>query len=180
MTDKRYAGEIERLRSPERFARLEVDRVTSHALSDLTVGRALDVGTGSAIFAESFAQQGWQVAGIDVREDMLLAARDFVPSGEFKIGTAENLPFEDGTFDLIFYGHVLHEVSDIPQTLREAFRVATRRVVVLEWPYEVGEVGPPLDHRLQPEPVLAQATEVGFRQATHHRLTHMHLLIFEK
>ena len=85
MNQRRFGGEIERLRTPQRVALLEVDRVVRLCLEGLvTVHSALDIGTGSGIFAEAFAAKGLQVAGIDLRDDMLEAARGYVPSGEFK------------------------------------------------------------------------------------------------
>ena len=44
---------------------------------------------------------------------MLTAARQFVPAGDFREGTAKTLPYPDSRFDLVFPGHVLHE-SDEP------------------------------------------------------------------
>ncbi|MGD0750348.1 MAG: methyltransferase domain-containing protein [Anaerolineales bacterium] len=44
---------------------------------------------------------------------MLTTARQFVPAGDFREGTAKTLPYPDSRFDLVFPGHVLHE-SDEP------------------------------------------------------------------
>ncbi|MEO8391447.1 MAG: class I SAM-dependent methyltransferase [Chloroflexota bacterium] len=164
MNQRRFSGEIERLRAPQRMALLEIDRVVKFCLEGLdNVHSALDIGTGSGIFAEAFAAKGLQVAGIDLRDDMLEAARGYVPSGEFKQAHMEKLPFEDKTFDLAFMGHVLHEADDLLAALKEAQRVATLRVVILEWPHEAQEFGPPLDHRLKDETIRAAAVEAGFQ-----------------
>jgi hypothetical protein len=50
------------------------------------------------------------------------------------------------------------------QALREAHRVARQRVVILEWPYQEEEFGPPLAHRLKPEEVAALAYRAGFEK----------------
>ena len=173
MQDKRYAGDVARMRSPERMARLEVARVLDLALEGLTAATALDVGTGTGIWAEAFAERGLAVTGIDVREDMLAAARVHVPLGDFRSGDMESLPFEDSAFNLVFMGHVLHEARDLRTALREARRTANLRVLALEWPPEVGEMGPPADHRLQPHEVLTAARAEGFAQAEAIRLEHM-------
>ncbi len=171
---RRYGGEIERLRSPERLALLEVDRVVGLALAGLTEpGSMLDIGTGSAIFAEAFAAKGLRVAGIDLREDMLAAARDFVPSGDFRLAHMEKLPFDDGQFDFSFLGFVLHEADDLLTALKEAKRVAKQRVVVLEWPHEEQEYGPPMEHRLTDERIRTAADQAGFTAIDGQRLAHM-------
>lgn len=94
MHEKRFDGSIERLRSPERVARLEVERVVSLCLESEELKSVLDVGVGSGLFAEAFAKHGLQVAGVDVNPEMVVAARQFVPQGDFREATAEALPFK--------------------------------------------------------------------------------------
>jgi ubiquinone/menaquinone biosynthesis C-methylase UbiE len=173
MNNRQYGGEIERLRAPERLARMEVARVVELATEGITARSALDVGTGSGIFAEQFASKGMNVAGIDIREDMLDAAREHVPSGDFREGRMEAIPFGEEAFALVFMGHVLHEADDLQQALREAHRVTQLRVVVLEWPYQEQEMGPPLDHRLTEQTVIQAARQAGFANVESFRLEHM-------
>ena len=71
--------QVERLRTPERVARLEVERVIDLALSGLAARSVLDVGIGSALFSEAFYRRGLSVVGIDANPRMLQAARGFVP-----------------------------------------------------------------------------------------------------
>ena len=54
MHERRFKGEVERLRAPERIQRIEVDRVVNLCLEGVRADSVLDVGTGSAIFAEAF------------------------------------------------------------------------------------------------------------------------------
>ena len=51
--DRRYSGEIERLRSKQRLTLLEVPRVIQYSLDQIVVKSVLDIGTGSGIFAEA-------------------------------------------------------------------------------------------------------------------------------
>ena len=89
MNERRYAAAVERLRSPQRVALLEIKRVTDLLLDDITANSALDVGVGSGLFAEEFAARGLEVAGVDVNPEMVEAAGQFVPSGNFKQAPAE-------------------------------------------------------------------------------------------
>lgn len=84
MNERRFKGSIERLRSAERVSRLEIDRVVDGSLEAIEAKTLLDVGTGSGLFAEAFAKRGVRVTGIDVSEEMLEAARHFVPTGDFQ------------------------------------------------------------------------------------------------
>jgi ubiquinone/menaquinone biosynthesis C-methylase UbiE len=165
MHERRFNREIERLRDPERVARLEVSRVVALALEGLSAKSVLDVGTGTGLFAEAFAQQGLAVSGVDANPEMLPAAQGFVPMGTFKLGTAEALPFEDASADLVFMGLVFHETDDPLLALQEARRVARSRVAILEWPYVEAEFGPPLAHRMPEERVLELAGQAGLLPA---------------
>lgn len=173
--DRRYAGGPDRLRSPERLALLETGRVVSLAVEDLEISSVLDVGTGTGIFAEAFSGGSRRVEGIDPDPVLLDVARRLVPAARFQEAAAEKLPFADGSFDLVFFGHVLHETDDPVGALTEARRVARKRVVVLEWPYRTEEMGPPLAHRLQPSRVLEVSRAAGFTHTERIELAHMDL-----
>ena len=160
--ERRYGSPAERLRAPERVSLMEVPRVVDLSLEAFHGTTVLDVGTGTAVFAEAFAGRGLRVTGIDPNEELLSVARTFVPDGQFQVGTAEELPFEDGSFDLLVMAHVLHETDDPLLALREAFRVARLRVIVLEWPYRDEDRGPPLAHRLPAARIEELARRAGF------------------
>lgn len=154
--------EIERLRSPERLKRLEVERVVSLALESLSAQSVIDIGTGTGLFAESLAKRGLAVAGIDVNPEMLEAARTYLPNADFRQAAAEANPFPDGSFDLAFMGLVLHETDDLLKALQEAYRVSKARVVVLEWPYAEQDFGPGIEERLRPETIETLGKQAGF------------------
>ncbi|MBN1965724.1 MAG: class I SAM-dependent methyltransferase [Anaerolineae bacterium] len=182
MSDRRFPPEkIARLRDPQRISHLEVPRVVDLCLDGIEAASVVDVGTGSALWAEAFAARGLAVAGADISPEMLEVARQFVPGGDFRQGPAEAIPFEDGAGDLAFIGLVLHEVDDFVGALREARRVARQRVAVLEWPYRVQEFGPPLEHRLAPEDVFSYAEQAGgFATAEVTLLEHVALYRFAR
>lgn len=157
-----FNGKIEHLRRPERLRRAQLDRLTALCLDGIEAASALDIGTGSALFAEAFATQGLDVAGVDINPAMIEAARQHVPGGAFLVASAHALPYPDNAFDIVFFGLVLHEVDDPLAALTEARRVARQRVAVLEWPYDA-ETDPPRDHRLKADLIEAFAREAGFQ-----------------
>jgi len=164
MHEKRFEGAIDRLRSPERVERLDVERVVDLCLESESATSVLDIGTGTGLFAESFSKRGLEVSAVDVNPEMLTAARRFVPNGDFREGTAEALPYPDRSFDLVFLGLVLHESDEALKTLQEARRVTRQRVGILEWPYKDSAFGPPLAHRLNPEDLAKLFRKAGFRK----------------
>jgi ubiquinone/menaquinone biosynthesis C-methylase UbiE len=152
------------LRSARRLELLEVERVIDLCLEAWPARSVLDVGTGTALFAEAFAARGLEVADIDANPVMIEAARRLVPRGRFRHAPAEAIPYADSAFDLAFMGLVLHETDDPEQALREARRVARLGAAALEWPYRIAEYGPPLEQRLKLEQIEGLAQAVGFLQ----------------
>jgi ubiquinone/menaquinone biosynthesis C-methylase UbiE len=174
MYERRFDREIERLRDPERVARMEVPRVVDLSLEGiLNSGSILDIGSGSGLFAEEFARRGLAVTGLDANPEMLPVARQFVPAANFQEGVAEALPFENGSFDLVFMGLLLHETDDISAALAEAHRVTSRRLAVLEWPKTGQEFGPPPDHRLDADEVISLSKRTGYLNVEMIPLTHL-------
>ncbi len=149
---------------PERVELLKVEQVTELCLEEKKIANVLDVGTGSGLFAESFSKHGLAAWGVDANPEMLEVARQFVPNGDFREGTAESLPYEEASFDLVLLGLVLHESDDPLKALKEARRVSRLRVAILEWPYRDTTFGPPLAHRLKPEDLADLFLEAGFQQ----------------
>jgi ubiquinone/menaquinone biosynthesis C-methylase UbiE len=171
--ERRFHGTADRLRAADRIARLDVPRVVELSLTGLTATSVLDVGTGTAVFAEAFVAAGLAVTGIDTNADLLAVAREFAPAAQFKEAFAEQIPFPNESFDLVFLGHVLHEADDPLAALQEARRVMRQRVAILEWPYREQPNGPPLAHRISPATVADLAARAGLAHVEAIRLEHM-------
>jgi ubiquinone/menaquinone biosynthesis C-methylase UbiE len=178
--NERVCRDSDRLRNPERLARLEIGRVVGLCLQDPDIQSVLDVGTGTGVFAEAFAAKKLAVTGVDIQKSMLEAARLQVPDAGFLLAPSEHLPFEDRVFDLVFMGLVLHETENAEGAMREAFRVCARRTCVLEWPLEKQPFGPPLSDRLEESVVLGFGRQVGFSASLAVRLEHLVLYTFLK
>jgi ubiquinone/menaquinone biosynthesis C-methylase UbiE len=85
--------------------------------------RVLDVATGPGYVAEGAAARGAHPIGIDIANAMLALARRRQPEIEFRWADAEDLPFEDGSFDAVVGGFVLNHLPDPERAMRESARV---------------------------------------------------------
>ena len=85
--------------------------------------RVLDVATGPGYAAERAAARGAHPVGIDIAEGMLALARRSRPELEFRWGDAEELPFEDGSFDAVVGGFVVNHLPHPERAIAEAARV---------------------------------------------------------
>lgn len=151
------------LRSPQRLERLEVQRVVELSLANADIDSVLDIGTGTGLFAEAFVSVVEDVTGIDSNLEMKKDAKELVPSVRFQPGSAEEFPFENGEYDLVFLGHILHETCSPSLALLEAKRCSKKRVVIVEWPYIDEEVGPPIERRINPEEIIEIAHNAKFQ-----------------
>jgi ubiquinone/menaquinone biosynthesis C-methylase UbiE len=66
------------------------------------------------------------VSGVDAAEAMLSIARSRVPTGDFREGDLEELPFADESFDVVTGFNSLQYAGNPVAALREAGRVAKR------------------------------------------------------
>jgi ubiquinone/menaquinone biosynthesis C-methylase UbiE len=94
-------------------------------------GKVLDVGTGTASLAIEFAKEilGVKVVGLDLSNVVLELAKDNVQKSvvslrvSFEKGDAEDMPFEDDTFDLVISSNTLHLIKNPVKMFNEIHRV---------------------------------------------------------
>ncbi len=97
--------------------------------------RVLDVATGPGWTAEAAASRGATVTGLDVSAPMLEEARRRFPDIRFELGAAEELPFEDGSFDVVVSAFGMPHFADHQAVFAECHRVLAEggRLAVASW-----------------------------------------------
>jgi ubiquinone/menaquinone biosynthesis C-methylase UbiE len=97
------------------------------ALGDVSGLRALELGCGACQFGIKVAMRGARVTGLDFSANQLRAAGpNFEETGiRFPLvrASAEELPFADASFDLLFCDHGAMTFADPHVTVPEASRV---------------------------------------------------------
>jgi demethylmenaquinone methyltransferase / 2-methoxy-6-polyprenyl-1,4-benzoquinol methylase len=87
-------------------------------------GHVLDVATGTGLVAADLDRRGFRVTGLDQSPEMLaFARRRLAGRAELVEGSAESLPFADGTFGHLTVTYLLRYVDDPGATLAELARV---------------------------------------------------------
>ena len=100
--------------------------------------RVLDVACGTGVLAREAATRvgprGF-VAGLDPNPGMLAVAERLAPRIEWRQGSAEALPYDDGAFDAVVSQFGLMFFTDRAQALREMLRVLAPegRMAVAVW-----------------------------------------------
>jgi len=96
-----------------------------HVFGTLSGKALLDIGCGRGPLSRALNKRGAVMTGVDPQEAVLAIAREKVPDATFKQGTAEELPFNDNTFDGAVILNSLHHIPKavIDAGLSEAMRV---------------------------------------------------------
>jgi SAM-dependent methyltransferase len=95
-------------------------------LSAANVGkntRLLDAGCGGGGASVLAARRGARVTGLDAAKGLIEFAQQRLPSGDFRVGDIEELPFEDEVFDVVIAANSLQYAEDRVAALRELGRV---------------------------------------------------------
>jgi SAM-dependent methyltransferase len=115
------------------FYMQSAERALLRALGDAGVplagARVLDVGCGSGYFLHRLQEYGASKChGIDLMEDRIAMGKERYPTLELRVGSATELPYADGGFDLVTQFTCLSSILDDEVRLaaaREMRRVAT-------------------------------------------------------
>jgi SAM-dependent methyltransferase len=87
----------------------------------------LEIGVGLGADHQRFAEAGAVLSGIDLTERAVAHARRrlalFGLSSVLTVGDAENLSFEDASFDLVYSWGVIHHSPNTPRAVAEIYRV---------------------------------------------------------
>ena len=108
-----------------------------NAASPLAGARVLDVGCGSGYFLHRLSDYGaGECHGIDLLASRIEAAREQYPGQKWQVGSATELPFEDGSFALVTQFTCLSSILDDATraaAAHEMLRVAGREGRVLSF-----------------------------------------------
>ena len=88
--------------------------------------KAIDVGCGDGFFTKLLAETQSEVTGIDNSDAYLKEAKDKsgnIGNIRFVKGDVGELPFEDGSVDVVWSAHSMHSYPDIKKALQEFRRV---------------------------------------------------------
>lgn len=111
-------------------------RVATVRALGITAGdRVLDIAAGTGTSSAAIARAGARVTALDFSPGMVAVGRQRHPDIEFVEGDAQQLPFDDASFDAVTISFGLRNVNDPHRALAEMRRVLVPggRLVICEF-----------------------------------------------
>lgn len=179
-----------RLLSEEREAALQPEFL----LRDLGLVEGMtlaDIGCGPGFFtlpaARIVGPEG-AIFAADIEGEMLSTTRSRANEAGLTnvriVKTSDReIPIAPNTCDFVLLAFIIHEVEHRASFLHRAARLLkpNGRLVILEWEKIEETVGPPLEERLAPEDVVADAEAAGLAPVEERAVTHdQYLRVFER
>jgi len=93
------------------------------SLGDLRGKRLLDIASGTGHLVKAAADRGATAEGVDIAPEMAARAGRRFPALAFRVGSADALPYGDGSFDAVTCCFGLLHMEQPEQAIAEAFRV---------------------------------------------------------
>ena len=120
-------------------AESEVEQAIDRALGNQSLGRLVDIGTGTGRMIELFGREALQAIGIDRSSEMLRLARVKLEAAgiasSLRQGDMNALPLGDGSADTVIIHQVLHYAHSPAVVIAEAGRVLEHggRLLVIDF-----------------------------------------------
>ena len=116
-------------RLPEQLVPPDLELRLAHLRAGVRAGdRVLDLGCGDGRFTAELARVGAAPTGVDIAEAALNRARAAHPDLDFRLAPIDGpLPFDDGSFDVVWTSEVIEHVADTARWLSEVRRVLVPR-----------------------------------------------------
>jgi GT2 family glycosyltransferase/SAM-dependent methyltransferase len=121
------SGELERFDPAEQRGRIAYEHLHRYAVCrDLAAGkRVLDLGCGAGYGTFLLSENATQAVGVEINADAVHAAKNRYQRENLKYvtGNCFDLPFENGSFDLVVANEIIEHVENQRALIAEAKRV---------------------------------------------------------
>lgn len=98
--------QIRKIEAATQEARSALRLIRRHAPS----GRILEIGCAAGWFLREAARQGYQATGVDITRQLVAFARDVI-GVDAREGTLTSVPFDPGSFDVVYHRNVLSHLA---------------------------------------------------------------------
>jgi len=159
---------IKRFESPERDAYQQPEKVLSY-LGDISGKTIIDIGAGSGYFTSKLARKGANVIAADVDDEFLAHLHNRVENERLNNVTVRKIPYDSPDLkpqevDMALVVNTYHHIEDRAvyfKKLKEGLK-GDGSVVIIDFFKSDIPVGPPTNHKLSMDVVVAELKKAGF------------------
>ncbi len=99
-------------------------RLIKKYIEQIPIKNALEVGCGTGHWTEFFINNGFEITGIDISENMInIARKKNLKDAKFEIINIEDAPYPDNSFDNIFAITSLEFVDNRQKAIEQIYRI---------------------------------------------------------
>lgn len=126
----RFGKEYQRTREEKHKSRLyneflEVPCMIK-AVKNIKNKRLLDVGCGAGVHIKHYLKAGAKCNGIDLSKTMIELAKQNCPAVDFKIGSMNQLPYKNSSFDIVTASLCMDYIKTLQPVFKEVSRILKR------------------------------------------------------
>lgn len=127
--------------------------------------KALEVGTASGYFANILSLEGYAVTAIDLSPEMISKARkvssDLDIEIDYRVMNAQQLEFEENSFDFIFTRLMTWTLPDVEQFYKSSFGVLKKGGLLINFDGDMGQVVFSQEgHERYPKDIMEEANRI--------------------
>ena len=161
---------IKRFESPERDAYQKPEKVLSF-LGDISGKKIMDIGAGSGYFSVKLAANGAKVIAADVSDEFQNALNKRIEKQNLKNIELRKIPYDSPNLasnevDMVFIVNTYHHIEN-----RSAYFAKVKNgtkkdglLVIIDFFKTEIPVGPPTDHKIAIDEVIAELKKAGYNQ----------------
>lgn len=159
---------IKRFESPERDAYQQPQKVLDY-LGDITNKKIMDIGAGSGYFSVKLAAEGAKVIAADVSDEFQSALKRRIEENKLKNIELRKIPYDSPNLaarevDMVLIVNTYHHIenrSDYFSKVKNGTKESGELVIIDFFKTDV-PVGPPTDHKIAIDTVIAELKEAGY------------------
>lgn len=159
-----------RFESPERDAYQQPEKVLAY-LGDLQGKTIMDIGAGSGYFSVKLAAKGARVIAADVSDEFQAHLKKRIEENNLKNIELRKIPYDspalaDAEVDMALIVNTYHHIDNRAEYFAKVKKGIKENgeLVVIDFFKTDIPVGPPTDHKVSIDEVIAELKQAGYRE----------------
>lgn len=181
MNESSFDELVKRFESPERDAYQQPQKVMDY-LGDLKGKKIIDIGAGTGYFSVKLAERGAQVIAADVNEEFQAYLKNRITQEKIQNISLRKIPYDSPALqekevDMVLIVNTYHHIDKRKEYFEKVKKGLTQNgeLVIIDFYKTDIPVGPPKEHKVSIDEVIAELKQAGFTLFT----VEVNLLVYQ-